>query len=260
MKRIFYISGLILAILIVAFFLFNKKFESNMKIELCENITSGKLKVVCYSIFLKDYQSCKLAGDFSTYCYDSVFPAMELNRSLCESLEENYARLSCFTNLAVKSKDSTVCELLKEPAVVDVCYTNLFSYLNYFKTAEFCNKIPHESTKFACLAKVTNNITQCYDIKQEMEERGVCLGLLTKNATYCTIQQTSDVLSRVTVYSCIKDIAVEMKNMTMCDSIDYQEAKWKCKTMLAANMNICDQADGPWKDFCKIEYIKNNLV
>ena len=237
----------------------NKNTGMGMKIDICENITSGKLKIVCYSMFLKDHKFCNLAGDFSTYCYDSVFPFMSLNETFCESFNENYAKLSCFTNLAIKNKDSTICELIKEPAVVDVCYTNLFDYLDYFKGSEVCNKIPHESTKFACLAKDTNNMTKCYDITQEVEERGVCLGMLTKNVSYCIIQ-SPDVLSRITIYSCIKNIAIETKNMTLCDSIDYEEAKWKCKTSMAENINICDQAEGPWRDFCKVEYIKNNLV
>lgn len=262
MKKKIYILSLILGFIIISIFLLlikTKDIQTNVRIDLCENITSGKLKVVCYAIFLKNHTFCNLAGDFSQYCYDSVFPLIDLDETICEGLDDNYGRMSCFTSLAVENRNVTICELLKEPAVIDVCYTNLFDYLDYFKSPEICRKIPHESTRFACLAKVTNNMTSCYDIVQEVEERGVCLGMLTKNISYCTIE-APDVLSRITIYSCIKDIAIELKNITLCDSMDYEEAKWSCKAFLAKNIEVCNETQGPWKDFCKIEYIKNNLT
>ena len=259
-KKIYYILTLIFIVIGISIFFASKdKIENPVKIDMCENITSGKLKVVCYSMFLKDHTHCKLAGDFSTYCYDSVFPLIELNKTFCESFNENYAKLSCFTNLAIKSRDATVCEMIGEPAVVDVCYTNLFDYLDYFTGLGLCENIPHESTRFACLAKDTNNITKCEEITQEVEEKGVCLGMLTKNVSHCIIE-SPDALSRITIYSCIKNIAIETENMTLCDSIDYEEAKWKCKTYLAEDISICNYAENPWDDFCKLEYIKNNLV
>lgn len=260
-KRNLYISISVLLLILVLILLLTqtKNFESSIKIGYCENITSGRLKVVCYSMFLKDPGFCNLAEDFSTYCYDSVFPLMNLNETFCKNLTDSYERLSCFTSLAVENKNGSECEMLGEPAVVSVCYTNLFSYIDKFADASLCNNIPHESTRFACLAKVTNNMSYCFNITQEVEERGVCLGMLTKNVSYCTID-SPDVLSRITVFSCVNNIAIETKNMSLCDTMNYEEAKWKCKTSLTKDIGICNDASDPWKDFCRLEYLKNNLV
>jgi hypothetical protein len=253
------ISALVLVVVLALLLTKTKNFEPNIKIDQCDSINSGRLKIVCYSIFLKNPDFCNLTEDFSTYCYDSVFPLMNLNESFCKDVTNSYARLSCFTNLAVQSKNGTECEMLVEPAVISACYTNLFSYIDKFTNASLCDNIPHESTKFACLAKVTNNVTYCFNITQEVEERGVCFGILTNNVSYCTVD-SPDVLSRITIFSCIKDIAVELNDIKLCDTINYEEGKWQCKTLLAKNIGICDEANDPWKDFCKLEYIKNNLV
>ena len=258
-KNKLYISIFLVLVLISIFLFSNSNDEMDVKIELCENITSGRLKVICYAMFLRDHTYCNLAGDFSTHCYDSIFPLLNLNESLCRSLNDDYARLSCFTNLAVKTNDVEMCEMLEEPAVITACYTMLFNYLDQFTDSSLCNKIPHESTRFACLAKVENNMTRCFDIVQEVEERGACLGMLTKNVSYCTVE-APDVLARITIYSCIKTIAIDLKDMDLCNEIDYEVAKWKCKASLAKDIGICNEATNPWKDFCKLEYIKNNLL
>jgi hypothetical protein len=258
-NKLIYLSFLILGLLLVLFFIIKGDSKPTMKIEICENITSGKLKVVCYSLFLKNYESCKLAADFSTYCYDSVLPLMELNESFCESQDYAYVKLSCFKHLAIQKKDYTFCDSLKDQVVIDICYANLFDYIDYFKESGLCENISHESTKFACLAKLERNVTKCYDIVSEVNERNICLGMLTMNVSDCTAQ-SPDANSLITLSSCVTNIASEMKNMSICDNIEYQEARWKCKVPLAKSMDICNDADGPWKDFCKIEYIKNNLI
>lgn len=258
-KKLLIILLFFLCLTLISFFFFSKPNNvEDLKIESCYNITSGRLKVVCYAIFLKNYTYCNLAQDFSSYCYDSVFPLVDLNVSFCESLNDAYGRLSCFVNLAIKSRNAEVCELLKDDIPVSICYTNLVEFLNYFNNSVFCNNIPHESTRFTCLAIVTKDIGYCFNITQEIEERSTCLGILTKNVSYCTIEATG-ALSRIVIYSCIRSIATDLNDMSLCDSIDYEEEKWKCKASLSESIDICDKASGPWKDFCKIEYIKNNI-
>ena len=142
-KEILYASAVSLILITVLIFSSYKRDEIGdvMKIDICENINSGKMKIICYSMFLKDYTYCNLAGDFSTYCYDSTFPLIELNETFCRSFTNNYAKLSCFTNLAIKSRNAEACELIGEPAVVDVCYTNLFDYVELFAESGICEKL-----------------------------------------------------------------------------------------------------------------------
>ena len=258
-RQILFTLLLFLVLVLFSLFLFNKKdVENDIRIEVCEDITSGRLKVVCYGMFLKNHTFCSLAQDFSSYCYDSVFPLIDLNETFCESLDDAYAKLSCFSSLAFKSRNGELCELLKDSTLIDICYTRLVEHLSYFDDPSFCNKIPHESTRFICLARITDDINFCSNITQEIEERSMCLGILTKNVSYCTIKPTGT-LSRIVIYSCIRSVATDLGDISLCDRIDYEEEKWKCKTSLSESIDICDEAWGPWKDFCKVEYIKNNI-
>lgn len=251
---------LLLFLVLILFFLLNKpsKVETNLKIGMCEDITSGRLKMVCYAVFFRNHTFCNLAQDFSSYCYDSVFPLIDLSKTFCENLNDSYARLSCFTSLAYKTENGEVCELLRDSTLIDICYTRLVEYLKRFTDSYFCNKIPHESTRFTCLALIKKDINYCFNITQEIEERSTCLGMLTKNVSYCTIKVTG-ALSRIVVYSCIRNIATDLKDISLCDRIDYEEEKWKCKASLSDTIKICNEAWGPWEDFCRLEYIKNNI-
>lgn len=253
-------------LLLIPFFLFlfflifsTKKNEPPLSIAECENITSGRLKIVCYSLFSRNYTYCNLAQDFSNYCYDSVFPLLNMNESFCLSFSDSYPKISCLVSLSLKTKNPSACSLLKDDTLSSICYTRLVDYLDYFANSSFCNNISHESTRFLCLAKKSNDINYCYNITQEVEERSGCLGILTRNVSYCEIE-TTGAISKVTLYFCIKDIALSLNNISICDEISLDEGKWECKAALAKDEKICNEASDPWKDFCKLEFIKTQLT
>ena len=254
----YYILLIVLVLVFVLLLIKPKSIKTEFEIELCENINSGRLKVVCYSMFLKNHTFCNLAADFSPYCYDSTLPLIDLNENFCGEFTDIYAQLSCFTNLAIKNKNSSMCENLRDIGLAEVCYARLTENPNIFDDINLCQKVSHESTRLTCIAMVTNNVSYCYDIVEETEEKNMCLGMMTKNISYCKIGG-SGTLSKVILYNCIKYIAVSHNDIKICDNIDYQEERWRCKISLAQSIDICDDAGGSWKDFCKIEYIKNNL-
>lgn len=238
-----------------------KNNEQTVKIETCDGLASGKLKTVCYAVFLRNYTYCNLATDFSSYCYDSVFPLIDVNQRLCEGLDDKDAKLPCYVSLAVKEKNATLCEDLQDSILTNICYTRLADYIDVLNDIKFCEKIPHESTKFLCMARITGDINYCSNITLELVEKGFCLAAITKNVDDCFVStSSSEASSRITFSSCIQDVAVKTKNMTMCDMAGRVEDEWKCKMALSNNVGICNQTEEPWKDLCIIEYLKNNLV
>jgi hypothetical protein len=38
--------------------------------------------------------------------------------------------------------------------------------------------------------------------------------------------------------------------------IGREEDKWECKMTLSKSIDICNQESDPWRDLCKLEYIK----
>jgi hypothetical protein len=77
--------------------------------------------------------------------------------------------------------------------------------------------------------------------------------------SYCKIE-TTGAISKITLYYCIKDIALSLKDISICDEIYEDEGKWECIAALADDERICDKASDPWKDFCKLEFIKTKLT
>jgi len=252
---------LILLVILFSFLLivFYEKEKPSLSIEGCENITASRLKIVCYSLFSRNYTYCKLAQDFSNYCYDSVFPLVKVDESLCLSFPENYQKISCLVALSVKTNNPNVCSLLKEEALSSACYARLMNYVDYYEDSSFCYNISHESTRFLCLAKKNKDIGYCYNITQEIEERVGCLGILTRNVSYCKIE-TTGAISKITLYFCVKDIALSFNDISICNEINEDEGKWECKAALAKDDSVCNEASDPWKDFCKLEFIKTQLT
>jgi hypothetical protein len=258
MKKIpFLILFILISFLMILFYI--QRNETNFSIEQCENITSNRLKIVCYNLFSRNYTYCDLAQDFSNYCYDAVIPLTEINETTCLSFKEEYPKISCLVTLSIKNKNPNMCSFLNESSLSSACYARLVNYLDYFNDSSFCHSIGHESTRFLCLASKTNDMGYCYNITQEVEERTGCFGILTKNTSYCKIETTGSI-SKITIYSCIKNIALSLNNINICDEIQEEQGKWECKAALAEDDKICNDASDPWKDFCKLEFIKTQLT
>jgi hypothetical protein len=257
MKKLILLITIMLFLFLIV--LYPKGSEQVLSVKDCENITAGRLKIVCYNLFSRNYSYCKLAQDFSNYCYDSVFPLMKMNESFCLSFTENYQKISCLVALSAQSKNPNVCSLLEDSSLSSACYARLIEYLDYFNGTSFCYNISHESTRFLCIAKKTDDIGYCYNITSEIEERNGCLGILTKNMSYCKIE-TTGAISKITLYSCIKDIASKLNDLKMCDEINEDEGKWECKAAVSKDERVCDEASDPWRDFCRLEFIKTQLT
>lgn len=233
--------------------------EPMPNIGMCENITSGRLKAVCYAMFFKNYTYCKLAADFTPYCYDNVFSLLDVDERTCNNLEDTSAKLSCYTNLAINQKNASVCEFLQDTSLINICYGRLSDHLDVFDDINLCKKIPHESTKFTCMAMVSKNINFCFNITQEVFERGFCVAMFTRNVSDCFMPTNGGALARITFSSCIRQVAISTRNVSMCEMIGRAEDRWRCKMSMINDIHVCDEIDDPWKDICKLEYIKNNI-
>ncbi len=259
--RFKYIILLVVFIISIVYLSFNSmKSEVPSNSGLCNDISSDRLKMVCYAMLLKNYSYCKLSLDFTPYCYDTVFPLLDVSREMCNKLEDEDARLSCYTNLAVKERNATICEYLKGPNLADICYIRIFDYVDQIDNIELCQNIPHQSTKFACMASITGEIGYCDNITIEIFEKGYCLATITHDVNDCfTGQELGGALSRVTFSSCIRNVAINTGNITMCEMVGILEDKWKCRMALSDSQDICEDVPSPYDDLCKLEYIKNNI-
>ena len=237
---------IIISVLLIVFLRYN--FQPSYKIEICDKMSSNELKLMCYSMFLKQYKYCSLLGTSSSFCIDFVSSTLDLNESLCKSLE-GYNKLSCIISLAIKNKDPNVCKLQENSTLASSCFNSLTSHLDDININEdFCNKISEESLRFTCLAKVKKDIKLCDNIKQEPFEKGNCLAIASKNITYCQNTTSYDY--------CLFLVAMEAKDSDLCNKITLELTKGECLLRLKKDISYCDSFVADWKDYCILNFFK----
>jgi len=239
---------LILIIISVLLVVLRYNVQTSDKIEICDNMNSNELKLMCYAMFSKQYKYCSLLGTSSSFCIDFVSSALDLNEDLCKSFE-GYNRLSCVISLAIKNKDPNLCKLQENSTLTSSCYNSLTSHLDDLNINEdFCNKISEESLKFTCLAKVKNDIKLCDNIKLEPREKGNCLAITSKNITYCQSTTNYDY--------CLFLVAMETKDPDLCNKITLELTKGECLLRLKKDISYCDSFVADWKDYCILNFFK----
>lgn len=243
MNRYLLISILITLALILLPKLF---FKPSLTIDMCDKISSADLRITCYAMFLKEYKYCLLAGTFYTFCVDFVHASSLINQSFCNSLS-GYNKISCMSNLAIKTKDPSICDSLNNSEIYS-CYYFISSYLDYLKPDEdFCKKINEESLRSTCLAKLNKNTNYCENIVQEPFEKWNCLGMVSGSIEYC---EKSDNFNY-----CLLLVALETKDTKLCEKIEAKGIKINCLLRLKKDLSSCNEFEETWKDYCILNYL-----
>jgi hypothetical protein len=259
-RRIVAFAILAVAIIsIAAFGLSSMKPEKKetVGVSICDGIKTYDLKDICLAIFTGNPWKCKDAGNFDTYCYDSVFSSMKnISEPLCKSFAEYYPRTTCYFNLAKLEKNPSLCE--ESQGRFQKCSWELAKIT---KNSTLCENIETETEKNECLAEITGDDSYCKRIDVDIE-RVVCLITIGKNADTKRCGEDAPIQNPSFAYTqrCVSNVAVATKDISLCYQIDDLETKWSCVGKLAKTIDTCDKAENTfWIDFCKIEFVKNSL-
>lgn len=228
-----------------------------VNIQICNGIVTNDLKTICLAIFNNQPSKCKEIGNFDTYCYDIVFDSMSnVTDSLCSSFSDYYPRTTCYFRLAKQEKNLSICE--KSSGRYQQCSWELAKLTN---NHTLCDNLETEFEKDECLAEVTGSDSYCKKISSELE-RGTCFIKLGKNVDVKKCGEVAPIENPSYAYTqlCISNVALEAKDISLCNLLDNKEGKWRCIAQLSKSISVCDKGETKfWEDFCRIEFIRNSL-
>jgi hypothetical protein len=228
-------------------------FKPSVNIDICDKFSYYETKIVCYSFFFGDRSICNLATNFKTECY--YFSTIRnSSNSFCDSIKEPFLKYSCFSALAKKNKDPSICEKISDsPMLMEACLANIQPvYYSLYKES-YCNQFKHESAKYICLAMVNNNSSYCEKITNpaEITEKSLCYALIFKNSSYCQLDGfKSDI--------CYRNMAIFQKDINLCEYVGALWDKGKCVGSVSRDINKCESLkDAISRDLCKLEVLES---
>jgi hypothetical protein len=245
--KISYIIILLVLILIfsISIFFFSKqKASSDLDENFCDGIIYESLNKICQIEFSKDINSCENVGSgYDLLCYNVAVDTLDVSETLCKNIENKYGKFLCSMKLAIKLKNPELCEGNSN------CYVELATLT---KNYSICNYIGVDSEKYKCLAKSSKNLEYCNNIEDESEKQ-LCEGLLPENPRDCEMGSGYN-------YECLLELAYQQKNSSICSLISREDLKWTCTVNVENNPDVCNNATDIFRDLCKIEYLRSNLV
>jgi hypothetical protein len=209
----------------------------------CNRINTELLRDLCRVMLLKDINSCNKTDGFDTLCYDILSQVINLSEDVCNGVKNNYGRLMCYTNLAIKTKNPKLCMNF------DDCYMQLASITS---RKDLCDFFPKESTDARiCLVIASKDRNYCKKIENEFERKR-CLAHLPQNLEDCLILGNYDEV-------CLFKLSLVKKDLTICEKIERIFPKIECKLNVKNDFNMCESFDGIPRDICIIYYLRNEL-
>ena len=244
-KNILYVSIILIIILTVLITLNFNKNQNNLepinKIEMCDNFHNYETKIICYSFFTGNSSYCDLTGNLKSICWR--FSTMKnANIELCNQINDPFQRTICFSNIALKEKDPSICEKnIESPTFLESCF--LYIPYKYYKlyAEKNCDDIGHESAKYTCLAVVKNDPTYCEKITSEPFEKDLCGAIMSEDSNYC---QTD---------ACYSQRAIMENNLDLCDSILSKMERARCIGTISKDTGTCEELEDKFaNDLCKL--------
>ncbi|MCK4729946.1 MAG: hypothetical protein KAT28_01365 [Candidatus Aenigmarchaeota archaeon] len=244
-KNILYVSIILIIIAIVLITLNSNKNQNNLepitKIEMCDNFSHPETKIICYSFFTGNSTYCDLAGNLRSICWR--FSTMKnANIELCNQINDPFQRTICFSNVALKEKNPSICEeYIESPTFLESCF--LYIPYKYYKlyAEENCDDIGHESAKYTCLAVVKNNSSYCEEIISEPQEKDLCDAIMSEDSSYCGTD------------ACYSQRAVMENNLDLCDSILSKMERARCIGTISKDTKTCEKLEDKFaNDLCKL--------
>lgn len=197
----------------------------------CEEIKDKKFKNFCYetiSWVIKDSYICDQIQDelsIKASCYSRV-AIRNADFSLCEKIVIPYLKYRCYTRVAEAKKDSLICDKHSIQQYKDFCY----GYVNH--DVKICYSMKedyfhNETMCYAEMARISQNVSICEMIEDQGWKIACYIGvaLEKKDASICPLIPVSEMEMRDI---CYKHIAIETKNTSICKKIENQKLKRIC--------------------------------
>lgn len=158
-------------------------------------------------------------------------------KDICEIITDEFEKQSCFMDLAIELKDASLCGNVGEQSRVDSCY-----YRVGFDTRSemICELIDSESSRYRCMALVTQNISFC-DMLEDVRPRDFCyrrVSDISSDPDICRLITTDDWADE-----CMINAASKALDITLCDEVGLNLKKQECRDgvekakEIAKNMN-----------------------
>ncbi len=251
-KNILYVSIILIIVIITLIALNSNKIsnplKSTDKIEMCDDFNHPETKIICYSFFTSNSSYCDLTGNLRSICWR--FSTMKnANLELCNQINDPFQRTICFSNIALKEKNPSICEeYIESPTFLESCF--LYIPYKYYELyiEENCDDIGHESAKYTCLAVVKNDSSYCKEITSEPFEKDLCDAIMFEDSSYCGTD------------ACYSQRAVMENNLDLCDSILSKMERARCIGTVSKDAETCEKLEDRFaNDLCKL-YVLASLT
>jgi len=243
-KKYFILAGIIIVLVILSFFLVRPIKKEPIDKTFCDRLAVSQNKDICHILLSGDPALCdNVSEGYNTVCYEIVLNPSTASESLCNSLSDNYGKNLCFKNLAIKLKNPAFC--MND----DDCYLDLAQET---RSSVSCEKLPNDSpAMLKCLALAQGDRRNC-DLIQDDVERKSCMGHLPIGLDDCLLFGYYN-------YDCIKKLAYQKKDVSICEEINEGRLKFDCILNVQNDLTTCDTATDVAKDFCLLYYLRNSM-
>lgn len=202
--------------------------------------------------------------DFKYQCFANIALNTK-NYSLCEELKERSYRNECYASIGNKTSDVSICnKVINDPDQFSDCIENIAINTD---NRSLCDKVDSEN-KRGCylgfdlnLSKTSGDTAICDKIKNEgwgSSQIGSCFSYVaayTDNYSLC--EKVSDYSNSRDV--CYLGVSRKSTNIGICDKIRWQYNGYQCIVNIAintSNRNLCEKAYSDYKDNCYSDFDK----
>ncbi|MEK7157791.1 MAG: MFS transporter [Patescibacteria group bacterium] len=174
--------------------------------------------------------------------------------SICREIEDGAGRnpesfkYQCFANIAINTKNYSLCNDLKETSYRNECYSVIANRINDLNT---CDKVSNEPSQFSdCVENIainTNNRDLCEKVDGENKKScylGFDLNLskISKDTAICDKIKSSG-WGSVQIGFCLTNVAEYTGNYSLCENIkeysNYRDVCYVAVSRKSTNINIC---------------------
>ncbi|QLJ53030.1 MAG: hypothetical protein Sv326_0855 [Candidatus Fermentimicrarchaeum limneticum] len=202
----------------------------NSNSSLCSSISNLYTKYLCLTKLTGNYSLCNELPDYLQIdsCIE-VFASDSTNYSLCSNISTHLYQDKCYTNIAVKSRNADICSrIICYECITDKdnCY---YGVANVTGNISLCNRISEPMKKDSChlnIAKSASNPSFCSKIENTYT-MNTCYSSIIYNQNY-TFSSCATIIHQNWEDECFKQLAINSKNSTVCQSITDPFVKNNC--------------------------------
>lgn len=144
---------------------------------------------------------------------------------------------ACYSKVADKSSNSSICQMIRVPSYKDLCYSDYaYSHNEY----EICGKLRFTATCYRNFAERNGDINICENIEnisaKEVECYSAMAGLL-RDESVCA-NKVHDIKNK---NSCYRDVASSKKDISICEEITENVVKKDCRDNISEYLERVSQ-------------------